>query len=238
MSNSISTLIIEYTGESSNLARARLLHQNLMEHLKDEVGSYTVVDKESKTVVVVKVTKSFNRFAKEIYSAWKDDRDEDFLGSIEIDIIKPNADGVLCSKFRPSTNWSYWTQYASHEPKGTIIIENMDTNTPCNHYTGVGRGLFQVAVEVSQLQGCAFKIAFESVKNSPGFYRKMLCESDDKNRNKAIDELNENVENDKTKPDTSRHTGTMFLKKTGAAYWKQTITQTPVLHTLKKETSL
>jgi hypothetical protein len=92
-----------------------------MEHLKDEVGSYTVIDKKSETVVIVKVTKSFNRFEKEIYSAWKDDRDEDFLGSIEIDIIKPNADGVLCSKFRPSPNWSYWTQYAAHAPKGTLL---------------------------------------------------------------------------------------------------------------------
>lgn len=95
----------------------------------------------------------------------------------------------------------------------------------------MGKGLFQVAVEVSKVQGCPFKIAFESVKNSPGFYRKMLCESDDKDRNKAIDELNKNAQNDKEKPDTSRHTGTMFLKKTGAAYWEKTLTQTPVLRT-------
>lgn len=87
---------------------------------------------------------------------------------------------------------------------------------------------FQIAVEVSKLESCSYKIAFDSSRNSPGFNRKMHCEST-RYDNNAIDEELRLAQEESREPDTKKWSGPMFLKEDGKSFWEAITQKSPLL---------
>lgn len=225
MATIISNCIIEYVGYLNPLLKKDVLNELHYYFTQEEVGEYQVEKSDSHELIVVKVTKAVNFQKKEIYTAFAASRS---LGQIKIDIFTTNADGNLSSPSEDPVRENC-SKYANEAPKGFVFIEDF-TSDESNAYKGIGRGLFQVALEVSKLQKISGKIALQSVRNSPGFYRKMHCESEQPSFTRGIDAELEKAKQEKREPNTYPYRGWMFLKQAGLESWNITVSEKPILY--------
>lgn len=146
--------------------------------LEKEVGSFSIQEKDetgkptSKQCTVV-VTRYSNPIGKHYFTPWLDKGEvSSYLGGMRIQLFTTLPTGRVCSILNPHgvSEHGHVHAYAS-QGAGCVYIEDLDTDQGNEQYRGIGRGLVQVAAEVSLNAGYDGRVLLQAVGDSPGFYR-------------------------------------------------------------------